>query len=565
MMVGTVGVCPPPGGPGPPVRQAGGGGPKDRRPTASRISSSVTAPSSEGPPSPERSGPPPPGPIPGPIPGRISALSSRTHPPAPRPASPPPPRTGGPADPAGLPPRRCPSQRFPGCRLLSGGAPGICLPGLLLVLHYALPAPPPSSAPRSHGTRTQHLRRDTPRPCHGRTLSSDCRSASWRGGAGGPGGAVRVWHRAAPPPRTPWFRRLGGAGCGRRTDRADPTHSTGERAQLRRPGRVSSRISPPWICSPEAGPRSWPGGAPSSSRFPCSGTTWTTTTGSLREKLELLLRLRQSERVTWSGGHRSPLEDAGVYPRPVQEPIPVWVPVGGIPSRRSGPGRWDSPWRGHHRRNAGALRPLCPTPPGRGATGRGHGPASAQHQRHGYIADSGAQAGERSPSASHAAAMNRIGRGGGVASPSHGPTTRSRGSHRGAGCRWGAPTRSSRRSSSSTGSSATPGSSSSSRWGASPTRRCSGPSSCTGRRWRGGAAGVGERHKGRLRVIPRRRPPRSADGSAAPHSAPRASPSSLRRAVTAPAYAPPKRSHQSHPARWACTCSRRSGSSIPSR
>ena len=49
------------------------------------------------------------------------------------------------------------------------------------------------------------------------------------------------------------------------------------------------------------------------------------------EKLELLLRLRDSERVTWSGEHRAPLTDAGVYPRPIQDPLPVWVAVGGTP------------------------------------------------------------------------------------------------------------------------------------------------------------------------------------------------------------------------------------------
>jgi probable LLM family oxidoreductase len=49
------------------------------------------------------------------------------------------------------------------------------------------------------------------------------------------------------------------------------------------------------------------------------------------EKLGLLLRLRESERVTWSGRHRPPLDDAGVYPRPVQSPLPVWVGVGGNP------------------------------------------------------------------------------------------------------------------------------------------------------------------------------------------------------------------------------------------
>jgi alkanesulfonate monooxygenase SsuD/methylene tetrahydromethanopterin reductase-like flavin-dependent oxidoreductase (luciferase family) len=49
------------------------------------------------------------------------------------------------------------------------------------------------------------------------------------------------------------------------------------------------------------------------------------------EKLELLLKLRDSERVTWSGRHRAPLEDAGIYPRPLQDPLPVWIAVGGTP------------------------------------------------------------------------------------------------------------------------------------------------------------------------------------------------------------------------------------------
>jgi probable LLM family oxidoreductase len=49
------------------------------------------------------------------------------------------------------------------------------------------------------------------------------------------------------------------------------------------------------------------------------------------EKLELLLAIRESERVTWSGRLRAPLEDAGVWPRPVQERLPVWLAVGGSP------------------------------------------------------------------------------------------------------------------------------------------------------------------------------------------------------------------------------------------
>ena len=49
------------------------------------------------------------------------------------------------------------------------------------------------------------------------------------------------------------------------------------------------------------------------------------------EKLDLLLKLREAERVTWSGKHRAPLDEAGVYPRPIQDPLPVWIAVGGTP------------------------------------------------------------------------------------------------------------------------------------------------------------------------------------------------------------------------------------------
>ncbi len=49
------------------------------------------------------------------------------------------------------------------------------------------------------------------------------------------------------------------------------------------------------------------------------------------EKLGLLLAVRESERVTWTGRHRAALSDAGVYPRALQEPLPVWIAVGGTP------------------------------------------------------------------------------------------------------------------------------------------------------------------------------------------------------------------------------------------
>jgi probable LLM family oxidoreductase len=49
------------------------------------------------------------------------------------------------------------------------------------------------------------------------------------------------------------------------------------------------------------------------------------------EKLGLLLKLRENERVTWSGKLRAPIANLGVYPRPVQNPLPVWIAVGGTP------------------------------------------------------------------------------------------------------------------------------------------------------------------------------------------------------------------------------------------
>ena len=50
------------------------------------------------------------------------------------------------------------------------------------------------------------------------------------------------------------------------------------------------------------------------------------------EKLDLLLKLRESNNVHWSGKHRAPLTGQAVYPRPLQNPLPIWVGVGGTPA-----------------------------------------------------------------------------------------------------------------------------------------------------------------------------------------------------------------------------------------
>src|SRR5437773_6933502 len=49
------------------------------------------------------------------------------------------------------------------------------------------------------------------------------------------------------------------------------------------------------------------------------------------EKLDLLLNIREHEHVTWSGKHRAPLTGQGVYPRPLQNPLPIWLGGGGTP------------------------------------------------------------------------------------------------------------------------------------------------------------------------------------------------------------------------------------------
>lgn len=65
--------------------------------------------------------------------------------------------------------------------------------------------------------------------------------------------------------------------------------------------------------------------------FPLFGYSLNDYESLFEEKLDLLLAIRDTDRVTWSGQFRAPLVDQGVYPRPQQEPLPIWVGVGGTP------------------------------------------------------------------------------------------------------------------------------------------------------------------------------------------------------------------------------------------
>ncbi len=129
------------------------------------------------------------------------------------------------------------------------------------------------------------------------------------------------------------------------------------------------------------------------------------------EKLDLLLKLRAVERVTWSGRHRAALDDLGVYPRPVQNPLPVWIAVGGTPASVVRAGTLGLPLAiaiigGVPERFAPLTRLY------RDAAQRaGHDPASLpiSINSHGFIADDSQQAAD-DYFPSFAIVMNKIGR-----------------------------------------------------------------------------------------------------------------------------------------------------------
>jgi probable LLM family oxidoreductase len=65
--------------------------------------------------------------------------------------------------------------------------------------------------------------------------------------------------------------------------------------------------------------------------FPLFGFDLSDYDSLFSEKLDLLLKIRENTRVHWTGKHRAPLTGQAVYPRPLQDPLPIWVGVGGTP------------------------------------------------------------------------------------------------------------------------------------------------------------------------------------------------------------------------------------------
>ena len=127
------------------------------------------------------------------------------------------------------------------------------------------------------------------------------------------------------------------------------------------------------------------------------------------EKLELLLAIRDGERVSWSGRHRPPIDDLAVYPRPVQDPLPVWVAVGGSPQSAVRAGALGLPLAlaiigGMPERFAPVAQLHR-----RAAAEHGHGRPPMSINSHGFVAETSQAAADQAYPA-FAAMMDRIGR-----------------------------------------------------------------------------------------------------------------------------------------------------------
>jgi len=66
--------------------------------------------------------------------------------------------------------------------------------------------------------------------------------------------------------------------------------------------------------------------------FPLFGLNLNDYDALFTEKLDLLLKIRDQEFITWSGKFRPPLQHQPIYPRPLQEKLPIWLGVGGTPA-----------------------------------------------------------------------------------------------------------------------------------------------------------------------------------------------------------------------------------------
>ena len=127
------------------------------------------------------------------------------------------------------------------------------------------------------------------------------------------------------------------------------------------------------------------------------------------EHLELLLRLREEPIIQWSGKHRPDIPNRGVYPRPKQNPLPVWIAVGGTPESALRAGRLGVPMAlaiigGLPERFVGMAELHR-----RGAGEAGHPLPRLSINSHGFIADDAEEARDLAFPA-FKATMDRLGR-----------------------------------------------------------------------------------------------------------------------------------------------------------
>lgn len=127
------------------------------------------------------------------------------------------------------------------------------------------------------------------------------------------------------------------------------------------------------------------------------------------EKLELLLKLRDNVQLHWSGEHRPPLSGQSVYPRPVQNQLPVWIAVGGTPESAYRAGSLGLPMAlGIIGGLPERFKPLADLHQ-QGARENGMEPPKLSINSHGFIGDDSERAVEDAfPAFAHT--MNKIGR-----------------------------------------------------------------------------------------------------------------------------------------------------------
>ena len=127
------------------------------------------------------------------------------------------------------------------------------------------------------------------------------------------------------------------------------------------------------------------------------------------EKLELLLKLNESEKISWKGKHRSSIQNLGVYPRPFQKKLPVWIAVGGTPESVIRSGKLGLPM---------ALAIIGGSPANflplvelyrKTSTAAGHGRLPLAVHSHGYVSEDSQQAADEF-FPSYAYVMSNIGR-----------------------------------------------------------------------------------------------------------------------------------------------------------